>query len=317
MNYFEAFNSNDMATKVYTSLKENGVYSNSRNGPVLKFPNPVMLCYKMPWHRANFTKGRDANIFFHIAESVWMLAGQKDVNSLAMFNKNMALYSDDGETFNAAYGHRIRQNFNHDQLIEVVNILRNDPESRQAVIQLWDHGDLTKDTKDKACNLVLVFSITEEEEVQLMVYNRSNDAVYGNVTGANPVHMSYFQQYVADSLSRNMGKLYFTSTNLHVYTELYPHWGRMEMTSTDIAYPKYANMGSLIEYELLWHDIKTNKNVLGDYKSPQITEIIKPLLSSFLTRKFKNLDRPYREILSECQCGAIRTAAENWYNERK
>ena len=123
MHVFKARSSNEMATQVYSALEKVGVKRNSRNGMVLMFPGPVTMIYTNPLARCNFTIGRDANPVFHHMESMWMLAGRRDLEFLDMFNSNMKLYSDDGINFNAAYGYRMRREFGHDQLKEVVGIL--------------------------------------------------------------------------------------------------------------------------------------------------------------------------------------------------
>jgi len=106
------------------------------------FPEPVTTTYLRPTERVLFHAGRDANPIFHLMEAIWMLAGRNDVAFLEQFNRTIGQYSDNGEVFNAAYGHRWRKHFGHDQLIEVINLLRKDPKSRQAVIQMWDDKDL-------------------------------------------------------------------------------------------------------------------------------------------------------------------------------
>ena len=285
MKTFIARNSNDMAQEVYSFIAENAIDSTSRNGNVKVLPYPVMLCYTHPWERANFTHGRDANIFFHIAESAWMLAGRNDVAFLDLFNSNIKNYSDDGITFNAPYGYRLRRQFMKDQLQEVVNELVVRPDSRQAVAQIWHYEDLGKNTKDKACNMILVFSIVQDE-LQLMVYNRSNDAIWGNVTGANPVHFSYIQQWVADQLMYPMGKLYFTSTNLHVYTDLYDIWDRMDWNKVTHIPASYQQLGELAEVEEFCTEIMEHKLATRTYHAPQVEHIFKPVLNTFLNRKF-------------------------------
>ena len=121
-----------------------------------------------------------------------------------------AQYSDDGEVFNAAYGYRARHEFGFDQLISIPRLLEKDPGTRQAVIQLWHPSDLGANTLDKACNMSMVFSIFGTR-LDMTVFNRSNDLVFGGVTGANPVHFSYFQQWFANQLKIPMGHLTFES----------------------------------------------------------------------------------------------------------
>lgn len=144
-------NANTLFSDMFRHLSEHGVPSGSRNGRVLRFPEPVLTTVRNPAERVLLHRGRDANPIFHLMEAIWMLAGRQDVAFLSMFNSTIHQYSDDGQVFNAAYGYRWREHFGVDQLTNVIHTLKADPGSRQAVIQMWDAGDLVKQTKDKAC----------------------------------------------------------------------------------------------------------------------------------------------------------------------
>lgn len=311
MMTFEANCSNIMATRVYNAIEHYGVQSGSRNGPVLRFPFPIMMKYRQPWMRANFTPGRDANPFFHIAEAMWMLAGRRDVDFLTYFNKGMSQYSDNGETFNAAYGWRARREFGFDQLKAIPEILENSVQSRQAIVQLWHPDDLRKDTKDKACNMSMVFSV-HGLQLDLTVFNRSNDLVFGGVTGANPVHFSYFQQWVANTLGIQMGELTFVSNNAHVYTDM-PHWERMEFDPPEhIPRPLELPLDSLEEIEELCDNVPAVLEP-NDYRSLHLREIVVPILNTWICRK--NGD-DYNYWLNKIQCPALFGACFNWLNRR-
>lgn len=199
-------------------LKGIGVDRDSRNGMVKMFPTPVTTVYHKPTERVMFWPERDCNPFFHLFESLWMLAGRNDTKFLMRFVKRMASYSDDGRTFNAAYGYRWREHFGHDQLLEVIEMLKADPNSRQAIVQIWDHNDLTKKTKDKACNMIAQFQINVHGELDMQVSNRSNDIVWG-AYGANAVHFSYLQEFMAAAIGVPVGKYYQISNNFHAYHE--------------------------------------------------------------------------------------------------
>lgn len=222
MRSFTSRNVNTMLRAVLPAFKHLADPFPSRNGPVLRMMGPTALTYVKPLERVCFCEQRDANPYFHLMEAMWMLAGRNDVAWISYFNGGMVQYSDDGVTFNAAYGFRLRHHFDIDQLDSVVKILRVDPYSRQAVAQMWDSADLTKVTKDKACNLCLVFTNdaipSQPPVLGMTVYNRSNDAVWGTVAGANPVHMSYFMEYVADCLGWKVGDYHQITANLHYYT---------------------------------------------------------------------------------------------------
>ena len=220
------------------------VEEDSRNGPVLRIPQPVTICFKNPLQRVLLNVERDCNPFFHLYEALWMLAGRNDVESLDYFNSNMKNYSDNGKTFNGAYGFRWRRapmrsvgrivENNLDQLEALVQHLYDFPHTRRAVLQMWNvEDDLLKvnDTNDVCCNLSVIFSLRKEMEppryhLDMTVTNRSNDLIWGTL-GANVVHFSFLQEYMASRLDlmfdKDMrppvfvGRYYQFTNNLHVY----------------------------------------------------------------------------------------------------
>jgi hypothetical protein len=216
---YRANNYNQIAPQVYSDFGNYGVRNESRNGDVLRLPGVTTIQVDKPWQKVIFSPERDANPFFHLMEAMCMLADVNDARFLSFYAKNMLNFSDDGIQFNAFYGTRARRQWG-DQLKEVVSILRNDPASRQAVINLWDTADLLKKTKDKACNVMMIFSVDQSSGLlEMTTFNRSNDAIWGGVTGANIVHFPFFQEYVADALQVGVGPWRHVSNNLHIYLQ--------------------------------------------------------------------------------------------------
>lgn len=210
----------------------------SRNGPVVAFPEPVMTTYELPTERVLFHAGRDANPVFHLMESIWMLAGRRDTAFPDLFNSRLKQYSDDGKKFNAAYGYRWRHQFDFDQLPELIKLLRRDRATRQAVLQIWDADDLIRRTKDKACNMSIVFDC-RGERLNMTVFNRSNDIWYG-AYGANAVHFSFLQEFIASSVNLRVGTYRQVSNNLHLYTELYDAKHLLDVPPAHEQYDRYA-----------------------------------------------------------------------------
>jgi thymidylate synthase len=288
-----------------------GEKTNSRGGDTIEVPEPVSTVYQHPEERVILSPIRDANPFFHLLESIWILAGRKDVKFLTEFNKRMVDYSDNGEDFNAPYGYRLRHGtqteIDHryavsDQLNSIVGMLRTNPESRQAVAQIWDEKDLNKSTLDKACNLTLVFRV-RRKRLDLTVYNRSNDVVWG-AYGANVVQFSMIQEYVAAKLNLPMGTYTQVSNSYHVYTEGAGGavWDRLN-TYKDTLVPSssYDDIKNKIimknsEIQNIDSDIallfKTydefNINEVGEllcWKSDYFKDLIVPMLSVYLVYK--------------------------------
>tara|TARA_R110002153_G_scaffold132597_2_gene281646 strand:- start:15489 stop:16517 length:1029 start_codon:yes stop_codon:yes gene_type:complete len=200
-------------------LQTFGQETTSRNGPVKMLPVPLTTCYLRPTERVLFHPERDANPFFHLFESLWMLKGRRDVDFPKFFNSKFDAFSDDGEVFNAAYGYRWRNHFNTDQLARIISALDKDPTCRRQVLAMWDgHHDLGLQSKDLPCNTQAYFQVDMDGKLQMMVTNRSNDLIWG-AYGANAVHFSMLLEYMALSLKREVGLYYQTSFNTHFYTE--------------------------------------------------------------------------------------------------
>lgn len=259
--HLTARNTNDLTARAYALLKAYGVEESSRNGPVLTIQEPVVITLTHPWERVNYCPLRDANPFFHLMEGLAMLSGFNSVEFLAHFAKNMRNFSDDGERYNAFYGERLRDTWG-DQLGTIIRNLKANPTSRQEVALLWDTKDLTRDTKDKACNVLLMFraikdfhDIVDDQthyRLEMTSINRSNDAIWGGVNGANIVHLSMFHEYVAHGADMLMGHWHHMSNNLHVYTQN-PQWAKLCDSEPTDMYPGLNSTDNPIVEWTLFH----------------------------------------------------------------
>lgn len=208
-------------------LLRSGIRMSSRNGPVLAAPGVVVV------HTPNVLTGhvslsplRDANPFFHIMETLWMLTGQNDATLLTPYVARMTDFADDGRHLHGAYGWRWRQRFGVDQLNVLAAELRSNPNTRRAVLQMWAaDGDLVcseggaggPSSKDLPCNTECVFRVIDRV-LHMTVHNRSNDAVWG-CHGANVVHFSGLLMYMAAVTGLQVGSMTQVSTNYHIYVE--------------------------------------------------------------------------------------------------
>jgi thymidylate synthase len=229
MKVIQARNVNDAVVGGAQLLKEGGQAQHSRAGGTLEYPEPVCTMYERPLERVLFDPIRDANPFFHLMEALWMLAGRRDVAWLVRFNQRMATYSDDGAIFNAAYGYRWRRQFAlktdgeepSDQLDAIIRMLRADPDSRRAVLQIWDaEADLGVPSKDIACNTQAMFKV-RGGRLNMTVCNRSNDIVWG-CYGANAVQFSMLLEYMAARIGIEPGIYRQVSDSFHAYDDTWP-----------------------------------------------------------------------------------------------
>jgi thymidylate synthase len=223
-------------------MSDQGEKRGSRNGSVLVLPEPLTTVYTCPEDRVLLWEERNANPFFHLMEALWMLSGRKDVDFVAKYAKQMREYSDDGITLNGAYGHRWRKHFNgRDQLSVIIEALARDPYDRRQVLSMWDGwGDpraVEAGTKDVPCNLNALFN-AGGGELDMTVFCRSNDLIWG-CYGANAVHFSVLQEYLAAGIGIPIGTYTQISNNAHVYER---HWNLMyamaDLSSDGYDYPE-------------------------------------------------------------------------------
>lgn len=201
-------------------LESEGIVRDSRYGKVIVVPEPVTTVYEKPLERVVFWPQRDANPFLHLYESLWMLAGRNDVVSLSRYAKKFLEFSDDGKVLHDAYGYRWRRAFGIDQLAIIARILKDNPNDRRAVLQMWDvHSDLGFAGRAYPCNLVVTFQRGfPAGELNMTVFNRSNDIVLG-CYGSNAVHFAFLLEYMALWVGCPVGTYTQVSVNWHAYLD--------------------------------------------------------------------------------------------------
>lgn len=219
MKVVEARNVNEAYKKGLKYLLKEGRHEQTRNGWAIVAPSPVITVYANPAERVLFDRVRKANPFFHLFESLWMLAGSNDGRFLDRFVGDFsARYGEADGRIHGAYGHRWRRHFGVDQLGNIIERFRNEPDTRQCVLEMWDaKEDLTSSVRDRPCNTHIYFRINSGL-LDMTVCNRSNDAIWG-AYGANAVHMSVLHEWMAATLNVGMGKYYQVSNNFHAYTD--------------------------------------------------------------------------------------------------
>ena len=214
---FKAPNVHQVLPPLLNYLREKGIRRDSRNGPVLMAPEPVTVTYERPIERVMFWAARDCNPALHLYESLWMLRGRNDLAPMSRYAKQFNNFSDDGLTLHGAYGHRWRHHFGIDQLLTIIERLKKDPDDRRCVLSMWDgRVDLDRDGKDVPCNTIATFQRDHNGALDLTVFNRSNDAVWG-LTGANAVHFAFLLEYMAAQIGCPIGRYHQITTNLHGY----------------------------------------------------------------------------------------------------
>lgn len=153
----------------------------------------------------------------------------------------------DGGTFHGAYGPRTRQ-----QMPQVIKKLQDDPDTRQAVITIWDPAlDNFDGLHDYPCTVMLQFLI-RNDELQLHVTMRSNDVWWGLAYDA--FQFSQLQCAVANCLKMTAGSYFHHAVSLHAYERDFESIKALH-APVGLRAEHYAGFGSAGEITMPWSEI--------------------------------------------------------------
>jgi thymidylate synthase len=221
-------------------VMENGDSIDSRYGhtrDILNFKTEICN----PYARLVGNNDRDINVFFLLAEAIWIFKGERDVEFLEIFNSRMSEFSDDGKVFHAPYGFRLRhygveshflmnttspENNGHhaqqmiegeDQILTVLKMLKENPNDRRAVMSIWNTElDLGIKSKDIPCNDLVMLKV-RNGKLHTTIANRSNDLHWGLTT--NIFQFSFLTEIMSNILGIELGTQTHNSQSLHIYTD--------------------------------------------------------------------------------------------------
>lgn len=273
-------------------LHEHGEEVRSRNGSALE-ATLTTLRLENPRKRESLLPSRKASLPAQIFETAWVLAGRNDIASLQRYLPRASQFSDDGETWRAGYGPRIRgAGAGVDQVAYVLRALTEDPGSRQAVISIYDPAvDSTSvRVKDRACNVALQFLI-RGGRLHCNVFMRSNDAIWG-FSGINAFEWSVLQEVLAHLLGVEVGVLQFNTTSFHLYGRHHKRSQRIvedEPVERALALsPAFSKVGSLHRFDqLLQTWFEREREIRENADNPAVVASLykdfpEPMLKSWL-----------------------------------
>lgn len=153
---------------------------------------------------------RKLNLGIAAAEALQLIGGFSDPALMRSVSTNFDQFRDGG-IFHGAYGPRVRA-----QLPRVVERLRRDPASRQAIIVLWDplHDLMNDGMHDYPCTISLQFFV-RGGRLDMHTHMRSNDVWWGLAYDA--FQFCQLQYTVARALGRDVGQYFHHANSLHVY----------------------------------------------------------------------------------------------------
>lgn len=167
----------------------------------LKDPADSLLNSKI---RPQFSPGIAA------AEAAQLIGGVSDPALMVRISPNFGRFQNSG-SFLGAYGPRIRS-----QLPQLINVLKRDPDSRQALLQIWrPQDDLWADgALDIPCTTSMQFFI-RKDRLHMHTYMRSNDVWWG--LSYDAFQFTQLQCTVARALNVAVGEYVHTAGSMHIY----------------------------------------------------------------------------------------------------
>ena len=157
---------------------------------------------------------------YNYAESEWQwyLTGNRNIETLGkIYGKVPEIWkrmADKDGNVNSNYGYQWQR---HYQLDMVVDMLKKNPNTRQATISIFDGKEREKYDKDTPCTYAIQFTILNDR-LNMCVTMRSNDLWYGFCN--DQYCFSKLQLMVADKLEIRLGEYYHFAHNLHLYNNI-------------------------------------------------------------------------------------------------
>ena len=210
--YIKADSIDDLMRQGFESLRKYGAYISPTRGKCWELAG-LTLELTRPRARISKTASR-GKMVSALGELSWYLSGSNDVHFMTYYSPRYNENSEDDGTVHGAYGPRIFGPAQPNQFQVVKNLLKRKPDSRQAVIQIFEKQDIEKPYKDIPCTCLLQFMI-RDSRLNLIVYMRSNDIILGFPHDIFAFTM--MQEMMARSLEVELGVYKHIVGSFHLY----------------------------------------------------------------------------------------------------
>ena len=164
------------------------------------------------------------------AEWQWYLSGDRNIKKLGeLYGKVPEIWkrmADKNGNVNSNYGWQWQRDAGVpfeggtkyiQQLDYVINLLKDNPRTRQAAISIYDCKEHNKYEFDTPCTYAIQFTIVGQK-LNMCVTMRSNDLWYGFCN--DQYCFSKLQTKVADELGLLVGNYFHFAHNLHLYNNI-------------------------------------------------------------------------------------------------
>ncbi|MGG6895888.1 thymidylate synthase [Rhizobium sp. BR 315] len=282
----------DVLMDLYPRLLSSGAAAVGTRGGILEILG-VTLRIKNPLARVSRSQDR-GKPFSALGELLWYLHGS---DKLEFIEPYIGRYRDDAEdgVIHGAYGprfHAMRGDIN--QIGNVVRLLEENPESKRAVIQLFDAADITRRFKEIPCTTTMQF-LVRDGRLYLSVTMRSNDAYLG--LPHDVFCFTMLQEMMARRLQCELGEYYHYVGSMHVYDRSVEalkayHAEGWQKTSIMPEMPKCDPFTEAKKIIALEQRIRSGEDVDAavEFKEPYWADLMRLIQVYWATRQRKTTD---------------------------
>lgn len=205
----------DLMRSALSIIIDKGTRITATKGSSLELTG-VLLELTNPRARLSRTETK-GTLFSCLGEFFWYLSGDNSLEFIKYYIPIYEKFSDNGKTLHGAYGPRLFNLWSHHNQVEnIINLLKKKPTSRQAVIQMFDSSDISIVTKDVPCTSTIQFLI-RNSRLDMIINMRSNDAFLG--LPHDIFAFTMLQELVAGSLGLEVGSYKHFVGSLHLYDD--------------------------------------------------------------------------------------------------
>ena len=243
--------------------------------------------------RQRLVFARPINPAFAIAEVIWILSGSNDLDWISFWNPRMRKFADKGVDYSyGAYGARLGSRpvdgatvhkagvvSAFDQLFLAYKALKNNPISRQVVLNIYNNvydmpGTAGQPASaDIPCNITSCL-LVRDGKLNWLQTMRSNDFIWG--TPYNFMQWMTIQEIVAGWLELELGDYSHVVNSLHVYDNHFDELAwvaasadvsseRLPVNKSDLRVQSYGRWAS--RFQMVFDLVKEIMSV-DEYSSP-------------------------------------------------
>ena len=149
----------DLCRKVLPRLLDGADTTQSSRG-LAHERRGVLLELKNPRARLSRTETR-GKPFSCLGELLWYLSRDNRLEFIEYYIERYKKESEDGETVHGGYGRRLFAHESHDQVQTLIANLRQKPDTRRAVLQIFEPRDTERRYKEIPCTLAMQFRVIQ------------------------------------------------------------------------------------------------------------------------------------------------------------